>query len=137
MARGSIETALRHAYARRAANDAAGTMDIFAPDATYRIAGHADFCIMAAAHRGPALRNAVDTACSLFRASSFEPRFVSIDDDHATVLVLGTFEFVPTGETITTELAHIWTFKDGKAVEMVEFLDTALAAHLHARVGSV
>ncbi len=35
-----------------------------------------------------------------------------------------------TGVTFTMEVADFWTVRDGKAVELVEFYDTALAAHV-------
>ena len=35
-----------------------------------------------------------------------------------------------TGQVLETEVAHFWTFKDGKADELVEFFDTGLVARM-------
>jgi ketosteroid isomerase-like protein len=130
MERHVIEAALRSAYERRGANDADGATRIFAPDATYRIAGHKDFCSAVTTYRGAELKPALAKLCENFRATKFDMTAIVIDGDRASVMVQATF-LAPAGQSVTTELAHFWTFdKAGKAVELVEFFDTAHVAHL-------
>ena len=134
MERSEIESALREAYARREANDPVSAGAIFAPDATYRVAGSKDHCgavrSVSASDMGPALNQLF----SVFRAKKFDITSMLIDDDHAAVTIRATFDFTPTGETISTDLAHFWTFRDGQAIELLEFLDTAHVVSLQAQV---
>jgi len=89
---------------------------------------------MAQARNGPTLRSALEETMSLLRASAFEIGTLVIEGDRASAIVHATFVFTPTGETVTTELCHMWTFRDGRAVELIEFVDTAHLADLHGRI---
>jgi ketosteroid isomerase-like protein len=59
-----------------------------------------------------------------------------IEGNRACVLTRASFVFTPTGETVHSELGHFWTFENGKATEVVEFMDTALVAHLAAKAAA-
>lgn len=131
MTRDAIESILNGIYASRKANDVAQILSYFAPDAVYRIAGDARVCPVAAAHRGGALRETVSMLCEAFPATEFAPRRIVVDGDTAMSWVALSVVFARTGEKIDSELAHVWTFRDGKVAELVEFLDTALVAQLH------
>lgn len=136
MDRREIETTLEAIYAARAANDAAGILTHFAPGACWHIAGQPDCCGAAQAHRGEALRPALETMCGLFQVQDLRPGPAIIDGDRAAVAIQARFTFTPTGETVETAMADIWTFRDGKVVEVAEYLDTARLAQLHARAGA-
>ena len=58
-----------------------------------------------------------------------------IDGDQAAIRYRLTTEFVPLGETVTTEVVDHATLHDGKIVRFSEFVDTALVAKLVARAG--
>lgn len=130
MNRREIEVTLRDAYARRAANDAEGASRIFGSEAVYRVSGLPEHCGAVTEHRGADIQTALVQVCEAFRASKLEITSMIIEDDRAAVRVQAHFRFTPTGRELSTELAHFWTFKDGKAVELVEFFDTAHVAHL-------
>jgi ketosteroid isomerase-like protein len=136
MHRNDIEAALRAAYAARAANDAAQSARIFGPKATFRGAGDPAFCGAVATYAGPALPPALEKLCEVFHASAFTVTSMIIDGDRAAVRCDATFKYAPTGEAVSLELAHYWTFKDGHAIELVEFFDTAHVAHIMAKAPS-
>jgi len=131
-----IETALRDAYAARAANNATETARVFGPNATFRGVGHPAFCGAVATHVGSALLPALEKLCEVFRASAFSVTSMIIDGNRAAVICDAAFEYTPTGESVSLELAHFWTFQDGHAIEFVEFFDTAHVAHIMAKVPS-
>jgi ketosteroid isomerase-like protein len=53
-----------------------------------------------------------------------------IDSEQAAVHCRVKLRFIPKDRTITTDLLDLWTFRDGKVVELVEFVDTALVNEL-------
>ncbi len=132
MERDRIEAALRAIYAARAANDAEGILDAFAPGGCYRIAGSQETCTLATAHRGEALRPAVETMCRMFHVRELRPGRMVIDGEQAAVVVDARFTFMPTGEEVQTAMVNFWTFRDGKVVDVIEFLDTAHVERLLA-----
>jgi len=132
MERDRIEVALRRIYAARAANDAESILEAFAPGACYRIAGSPESCTLATAHRGEALRPAVEAMCRMFHVRELQPGRMVIDGDHAAVMVDARFTFMPTGEEVRTTMVDFWTFRDGKVVDVIEFLDTAHVERLLA-----
>jgi hypothetical protein len=68
----AIETAIRAAYASRAANDAAGAGRIFAPGATYRVVGEQKHCAAVGAFSGADISLALTAIVERFRATAFE-----------------------------------------------------------------
>jgi ketosteroid isomerase-like protein len=135
MNRDEIETALRAAYDARARNDAAGVSRIFAPDATFSNAGDPAFCSAVATHAGPALYAALEKLCDVFRASAFDVKSMVVEGDRAAVICRADFRYVPTGAPLSLDLVHFWTFRDGKAAELVEYFDTAHVAHVMSQPG--
>jgi ketosteroid isomerase-like protein len=133
MDRDSIEKTLRAAYERRAANDPVGAGKIFAPNAVFRVVGEPACCGGVRTMRGADIHPALVTMIEVFPAKSFEIASLTIEGNRACVLCKATFTFGPTGETVHSELGHFWTFENGFATEVVEFLDTALVAHLQAK----
>jgi ketosteroid isomerase-like protein len=128
--RARIRAALEHLYARREANDAKGIMEVLAPDATYRVAGHPEHCAAIATHGGAQLEAAMGDLCRIFPAGKFEVVSMLVDGDRAAVMLKIALTFAPTDEPVSSELAHFWTFRDGKVVEIVEFMDTAHVTNL-------
>jgi len=127
-----IQDLLREAYARRAANDADGLLELLGPGASYRVVGEAAHCRAVATHAGDALKPAFDLLCQTFKAGSFDVVSMCVDGDRAAVHLKIALTFTPTGAPVSSELAHFWTFRDGKVVEIVEFLDTAMVNALAA-----
>ena len=132
MDRAEIEAMLHRLYAMREANDLEGALESFAPQAIWRTVGDPGSCSVAGSHRGAALRPAMQALFGAFRAIAFRPTALLIDGDRAVATVRAELVFTPTGERINTEIAHVWSFADGKVTAVDEFLDTALAARLLA-----
>jgi len=55
-----------------------------------------------------------------------------VEGDRAAVVCQGEFQYTPTGESLSLEIVHFWTFRDGKAIELVEYFDTAHVASIMA-----
>jgi ketosteroid isomerase-like protein len=121
------------AYVARALNDASEVGRIFAPNATFKVAGHPGYCGAVATYVGPALHSALERLCEVFRASAFDVTSMIIEGDRAAVICRAAFEYTPSGERLDLDLVHFWTFRDGKAIELVEFFDTAHVAHVMAQ----
>jgi uncharacterized protein len=53
-----------------------------------------------------------------------------IVDGGDTVVALGNYsgKFLETGKSMSVPFAHAWTFRDGKAVKFVQYMDTLVAA---------
>jgi ketosteroid isomerase-like protein len=91
-------------------------------------------CAAAGAFRGDSLRQAFEALCRLYPAAGLEVLTLVIDGDRAAVRVLASLTFAPTGEPVSTELAHFWLFENDRPVEIVEFVDTAWAAQLMLKI---
>jgi ketosteroid isomerase-like protein len=130
MDRAAIEAALRQTYAARERNDPVGTGEIFAVDATFTNAGDPQHCAAAATYVGHDLHRALRELCEKFQASSYHVRSMIIEGDRAAVICRADFLYVPSGRHATLDLVHFWTFRDGKATELVEYFDTAHVARI-------
>ncbi len=136
MSRDEIEAWLRRVYAVRAAGDVASAMAMMGPDTTYRMAGDAGTSpIPAVAQRGAALGAMLEAMCAAMPARSLELARVIVDGDTAAVEVRARLVFAPTGEEFDTSWVGLWTFRNGKPVEAVEYIDTARFAQLQASAG--
>jgi ketosteroid isomerase-like protein len=132
MDRAEIEALLNATYAARHASDVDGILAAFAPGASYRIAGDRDSCPIAADHHGEALAPAIKTMCGMFQSQEWKVTNMIIDGDKAAVTIEARFTFAPTGDTAETRIVDIWTFRDGLAVDVIEYADTAHLMRLAA-----
>jgi ketosteroid isomerase-like protein len=94
--------------------------------------GDAGASPVAGRHRGPALREAMQMLLSAFPAQEMRLASIIVDGDRAAVEVAAKMVCGPTGEAFETRWASLFTFRDGKVVEVREFIDTAHAAQLLA-----
>jgi ketosteroid isomerase-like protein len=53
-----------------------------------------------------------------------------IEGQQAAVHSRVKLRFIPKDRTVTTDILDLWKFEDGKIVELVEFVDTALINNL-------
>ena len=134
MNRADVAAELYRLYALREAGDVDGLLAALAPSATYHIVGDQAHCPSAGAYSGAELRSALEAACRLFKAGTFDITSMVIDGDQAAVRVRVLLTFAPTGETVISELGHFWTLEDGRAVEIVEYHDSAMVAGLLRQV---
>ncbi len=134
MKRNDIEIVIRRAYAARRVNDPKGIGAIFAPDATFTDAGHPTHCSAAATYVGPQILEALKALCDNFHALNYEMRSLIIEGDRAASICRADFRYMPTDETLSLDLVHFWTFKDGKVTDLVEDFDTAHVAQLMAKM---
>jgi ketosteroid isomerase-like protein len=130
MNRNHIEATLHDAYSARSRNDAAGVLAVFAADATLKHLGHPAYCDAVATYIGPALGPAMEKLCDVFRASAWDARSMIIEGNRAAVICRASLQYTPTGESLSLDLVHFWTFQDGKVTELMEYFDTALVAHV-------
>lgn len=132
--RDSIEAALRRTYAARQANNVAELVAIFAPGARYRVAGDPTVLPGLDAFAKSTIEEAMAALCESFPAERYEPVSIVIEGNKAMTLSRGTFRFAPTGERFSLDIANAWTFDaDGRATEVVDFIDTALVAAVMTR----
>ena len=132
MDRDATEAMVRRLYAMREVGDVDGMLDCFAPDGSWRIAGDAQSCAIARRHSAAELREALEAVCATFQALAFRPTTVLVDGNRVMATVDARLVFSPTGETVETEIVHVWTLADGKVTEIVEYLDTAHVTRLMA-----
>ncbi len=132
MERNDIEKIVRGVYERRTANDAAGMSRYFPPDAMYRVAAEPGGGDDIRTYRGDEIRLAFAALCETFPATEFSAISLLIDGNHTAARVRASVVFKPTGEALTTELAHFRTFGDAVSVEVIEYFDTGHVARLMA-----
>jgi ketosteroid isomerase-like protein len=67
-------------------------------------------------------------------ALSFEPRDLIAEGDKVVALGTYTWRVRFTKREFTGDFAHVWTFRNGKAIAFQEYTDTAALANAHQRV---
>jgi ketosteroid isomerase-like protein len=127
MDRTVFEALLDKLYEDRVADNVEGVMSCFHPDAAMRMAGSPFACPAAAAAKGAAnVRLLIEGLVRAWEFLLFERRATVIDGDRAAVHSRLRVRFRPTGEEVETELYDLWTIRDGKIANLLEFADTAL-----------
>lgn len=125
--REAMLTTIENGYAARMRGDKEALDRLWAPDATFRIAGAAMFA------EGPAdARAAVDALIDQVHFHSIERVATIIEGPRAAVHLSVTLS-VGDGPRHVVEVLDIWHFAEsGRVQSMVEFSDTALIATLLA-----
>jgi ketosteroid isomerase-like protein len=128
MDRRMIEDLVRMAYSTRDAGNINGTLELFHHDAKFELAGsRANSQIVGSAEGQEQIRANLVT---LVRDFEFVKRdivslHVDVDGQSAVVHTRCQLKFVPKDKTVTTDIADLWKFRDGKVLELIEFVDTA------------
>ena len=134
MTRAQLEEFVRHVYDVRLTNDAEKCASLFAPNSWFRIAGTLEINPVARADAPiSGARQQISTMVRLWQWKSFDFRDVIIEGDRVVVHYSLTALFVPTRETIDTEVVDLITVADRKIQTMLEFIDTAELARLGSR----
>jgi len=129
--RETIRTLISQGYDARSRGDIEGILALFHPDAKFELAGSKTHSSSAGSAQGHAeLRT---TLVGLISAFEFVQRVVVniiIENERAAVHSRVQLRFVPKDKTVATDLIDLWKFENGKVVELVEFVDTALVNDL-------
>lgn len=131
--RQAIEDLLEELYAARVRGDLEALRKLFAPTASFQVAGAEQASPLATLVKGePAIMDLLQGMISTFELSDFTILEMLIDGDRAAVRWQATVHHTGTDQVFTTELADFITAEDGKVTAFIEFLDTALAARVLA-----
>jgi ketosteroid isomerase-like protein len=121
-----IETIYR-AYDARGKGDIDGLMAAFHPDAVFELKGEKTVFEVAGAVQGHP--NVQATLAGLTENFEFMKRDIvtaMVEGDRAAVHSRLKVRFVPKDTVFTSDVLDTFRFRDGKIIELVEFVDTAL-----------
>jgi ketosteroid isomerase-like protein len=127
MDRQKVQSVLDQAYALRQKGDIEGIIALFHPECVFELVGARASSAVAGAVRGH--QDFRRTLTDFIAAFEFVERDVIstvIEDRRAVVHSRVKLRFIPKDKTVTTDMLDLWTFENGKALELVEFVDTAL-----------
>jgi ketosteroid isomerase-like protein len=125
------------AYAARDEGRADELMSAFHADAVFHLAGNKDVVAIAGAIEGHGnVREAMHGFIGSFEFRNRDIRSMVFQDDRAAVHSRIEVRFMPSGFTSATDILDLFTFRDGKIVELLEFADTALINRMLSGAGS-
>jgi ketosteroid isomerase-like protein len=129
--REQIKGLIDQAYRARDAQDIDGTMAVFHPEAQFQLAGSDEHSKAAIAVRGHhEFREALVGLVAAFQFVERTRLRILIDGDHAAVHSRVRLRFIPKNLTVTTDILDLFRVADGKIIELIEFVDTALVNEL-------
>jgi ketosteroid isomerase-like protein len=106
-------------------------MAIFHPDGKFELAGSKEHTAAAGSAQGhQELRTTLVGLVATFQFVQRDTISILIDGDRAAVRSHVVLRFNPKDKTMTTEFLDLWKLENGKIVELVEFVDTALVNEL-------
>ena len=127
---GNRETMLEligRAYAARGRGDLDELMTAFHPEAVFTLAGDKRTLEVTGTVQG--YRNLRETLAGFIDTFDFVQREILsevVEGDRAAVHSRLVVRYNPTGATHTTDVFDLFTFEDGKIIELVEAADNAL-----------
>jgi ketosteroid isomerase-like protein len=125
--RETMRALIEQAYAARDGGDAAGVVAAFRDDGVFELAGNKSALALAGSVEGhPNLQQAMTGFVSTFEFSGRKILSFVADGERAAVHSRLTVKYKPTSSSFTTDVLDLFTFKDGKISELIEFADTAL-----------
>ena len=109
------------------------TLAHFAPSIRHRICGTEGFVHMDRTIQGmDEFLDHMEEFSHIWELLHFEPISIIAEGNRAVSHVEFQYRHIPTGRIVESEAAQLWQFENGKVVELIEFLDTALFASLGA-----
>jgi ketosteroid isomerase-like protein len=127
----SARTFVERAYALRRKGDLEGSLQCFAPDASFRLAGSEALGPMTTAVTGhAALRPLLARLFADWDWSEHRLRAILVDGERAAVHCAGSLVYIPARRTVTTETFDLLTLRDGRIAEFTEFCDTFMVASM-------
>jgi ketosteroid isomerase-like protein len=126
---------IRDLYAARVAGRLDATLADFSDDVTFDFNGvGAGFPGLAGAVKGKAnVAATIEGLIETFRFEDWRERSLIVEGDHAALHWSGRVVFTPTGASDTFDVVDLFTFKDGKIVELRQSTDTAKVKALVSR----
>ncbi len=127
--RKALEGIVTAFYEARAAGDREKAMSWAAPDVSFCIVASGRMAAMGQRVSEPeALDAVVQQLFADWDMSRMKTPSLHIDGDTVFAHRTGVLRYVPTGREIETEYIDRFTFKDGKIIDLTEFVDTLLIA---------
>ncbi len=131
MDRDAILALLEQAYEARRTENIEAIMAILHPEAKFEIAGAREHTAAVGQSQGhQEIRTAVAGLISNFQFVERDILNTLIDGELAVVHSRVKLRFVPKNRTVTTDIVDLWKFENGKVIELIEFVDTALVNDL-------
>ncbi|MCV9996954.1 nuclear transport factor 2 family protein [Pararhizobium sp. YC-54] len=127
--RETLEGVVHTFYAARAVSDIAAMMALTGPDFSFRIVGSGKLAPMTQRVSEPAaIDTVVQTLVAQWDMSKLKTTRLYVDGDTVFAHRAGLIRYTPNGKEVETEYIDRFTFKDGKVVDMTEFVDTLMIA---------
>ena len=115
------------AYDARGKGDIDGLMAAFHPDAVFELKGEKNLLEVAGAVQGHSnVRSALSGFTKTFEFMKRDIVTALVEGDRAAVHSRLKVRFVPKDIVFTSDVLDTFRFEDGKIIELVEFVDTAL-----------
>lgn len=120
-----LKAIIEDAYTARRAEDVDAIMSFFHPDVVFRIVADPDLGVLSQTIRGhDEFRPAIEAMCATWDWTSMPAMDIIVDGDRAVVHSIGELRHAPTDNRFDFEILDKLTFKDGKIIEFIEFVDT-------------
>jgi ketosteroid isomerase-like protein len=119
--------AIYRAYDARERGDIEGCMAAFHPDAVFELKGEKDVLEIAGAMQGHLnVRAAMTGFIATFEFIKRDIVEVIVEGDRAAIHSRLEMRFVPKDVVFASDVLDTFRFEDGKIIELIEFVDTAL-----------
>jgi ketosteroid isomerase-like protein len=130
-----LKTTIRKLYAARVAGDLSGLTAEFADDVMFEFNGKgADFPGLSGPVSGKSeVAKAMEGLFDAFRFHNWRERSLIVEGDRAALHWHAQVTFTPTGHSDDFDVMDLFTFRDGKVVELRQSTDTAQVKTLVAR----
>lgn len=117
-------------YAVRDRGDVEGTLALIGTDCTFRMAGNTRLAPLSTEAGGQAFRQVIEQLITVWDLSKIKTVGIYVDEDEHMVFAHreGEVRHIPSGVCFHTEFVDKIHFKDGKPVQIVEFVDTLQVA---------
>jgi ketosteroid isomerase-like protein len=127
--RETLEGVVNTLYAARAVNDIGAMMALAGPDFSFRMVGSGRLTPMTQQVSEPAaVDTAVQTLVAHWDMSKVKTTSLHVDGNTVFAHRAGVIRYTPNGKEVETEFLDRFTFKDGKIVDMTQFVDTLMIA---------
>jgi ketosteroid isomerase-like protein len=129
MDRNSMRALVEKAYAARDGGNVMGVVTAFHDDGVFHLAGDSKAFVLAGAIEGrPSLEQAMTQFTNNFTFSGRKILSFVAEGDRAAVH--SRLTVTHKNGTFETDILDLFTFKDGKVSELIEFADTAMIKHV-------
>ena len=128
--RKAMEKIVRALYAARKRGDFDAMTEMCAPGCSLHVAGAPEFCPAAGTAKGRAALRKRFAELRAFEFSSHKMLSIIADGNRVAVHWRTKVTFRPTGKSAVSEFCDLWTIRNGKIASAVQFIDTALVAHM-------